>query len=52
MKEKIKYLKDHRALYFAIGSTFAMFLCIKFLLGHVSTCFTLDVGANSYAVVK
>ena len=47
MKEKIKYLKDHRALYFAIGSTLAMFLYIKFILGHVSTCFTLDVGANS-----
>mgnify|MGYP006119493325 CR=1 len=43
MKEKIKYLKDHRALYFAIGSTLAMFLYIKFILGHVSTCFI-----NSY----
>jgi hypothetical protein len=47
MKEKTKYLKDHRALYFAIGSTLAMFLYIKFILGHVSTCFTLDVGASS-----
>jgi hypothetical protein len=47
MKEKIKHLNDHRALYFAIGSTLAMFLYIKFILGHVSTCFALDVGANS-----
>ena len=47
MKEKIHYLKDHGTLYFAIGSTVAMLLYIKFILGYVSTCFTLDVGANS-----
>ena len=37
----------NRTLYFAIGFTLAFFLYITFILGHVSSCFTLDVGANS-----
>ena len=43
----IKYSKNQRTLYFAIGFTLAFFLYITFILGHVSSCFTLDVGANS-----
>ncbi len=43
----IKYFKNHRDLYFAIGFTLAMFVYVKFILGHFSSCFTLDVGANS-----
>jgi hypothetical protein len=47
MQEKVKCFKGHGTLYFAIGATLAMFLYTKFILGHVSTCFTVDVGANS-----
>ena len=43
----IKYSKNQRTLYFAIGFTLVFFLYITFILGHVSSCFTLDVGANS-----
>ena len=43
----IQYSKNQRTLYFAIGFTLAFFLYITFILGHVSSCFTLDVGANS-----
>ena len=47
MIRTIKYFKNNRTLYFAIGFTLAFFLYIKFILGHVSSCFTLNVGANS-----
>ena len=43
----IKYSKNQRTLYFSIGFTLAFFIYITFILGHVSSCFTLDVGANS-----
>ena len=43
----IKYFKNNRTLYFAIGFTFAFFLYVTLVLGRVSNCFTLDVGANS-----
>jgi len=43
----IKYSKNQRTLYFAIGFTLVFFLYITFILGHVSSCFTLDVGVNS-----
>ena len=43
----IKYSKNQRTLYFAIGFTLVFFLYITFILGHLSSCFTLDVGANS-----
>ena len=36
-----------RTLYFAIGFTLIFFLYIKFILGHASSCFALDVGRNS-----
>jgi len=47
MIRSIKYFNNHRTLYFAIGSTLVMSLYVKFILGHFSRCFTLDVGANS-----
>ena len=43
----IKYSTNQRTLYFAIGFTLTFFLYITFILGHVSSCFTVDVGANS-----
>ena len=43
----IKSFQNNRTLYFAIVFTLAFFLYIKFVLGNVSSCFTLDVGANS-----
>ena len=47
MIRTIKYFKNSRTLYFAIGFTLAMFLYVKFILVPFSRCFTLDVGANS-----
>ena len=47
MARTIKYSKNQRTLYFAIGFTLAFFLYITFILGPVSSCFKLDVGANS-----
>ena len=47
MIRTIKYFKNNRTLYFAIGFTLAFFLYITFILGRVSSCFTLDVGPNS-----
>ncbi len=47
MIHTIKYFMNHRPLYLAIVSTLAMFLYLKFILGHFSKCFTLDVGSNS-----
>ena len=43
----IKYFKNNSTLYFAIGFTLAFSLYITFILGRVSSCFTLDVGPNS-----
>ena len=47
MIRTIKYFKNNRTLYFAIGVTLAFFLYITFILSHVSSCFALDVGINS-----
>ena len=47
MSRTIKLFKNHRTLYFAIGSTLAMFLYAKIILGHFSRGFTIDVGSNS-----
>ena len=43
----IKYFKNNKILYFSIGFTLAFLLYITFILGPVSSCFTLDVGINS-----
>ena len=42
-----KYFKNHRTLYFAIGTALTMFFYVKFILVPFSRCFTLDAGANS-----
>ena len=47
MYRTIKYFKNNRTLYFAIGFTLAFFIYITFVLGRVSSCFTLEVGTNS-----
>ena len=47
MARAIKFSKNQRTLYFAIGFTLAFFLYITFILGPVSSCFKIDVGANS-----
>ena len=47
MIRMIKYFKNNRTLYFAIGFTLAFLIYIKFILGSVSSCFILDVGTNS-----
>ena len=39
--------KNHRALYFAIGFTIALFLYMAFIFVPNSSCFRLDVGSNS-----
>ena len=43
----MKYLKNNRTLYFAIGFTLVFVLYIAFILNHVSSCFALEVGSNS-----
>jgi hypothetical protein len=43
----MKHFKNHRTLYFAIGSTFVFFLYLIFALVPFSSCFRLDVGSNS-----
>lgn len=42
-----KHIKNNRALVFSIGSTIAMVIYVKYVVGHFSNCFTLDAGANS-----
>ena len=43
----MKYLNNNRTLYFALGFTLVFVLYIAFILSHVSSCFTLEVGSNS-----
>ena len=43
----IQYFKNHRTLYFAIGSTLVFFLYLIFALVPASSCFKLNVGSNS-----
>ena len=43
----MKYLNNNRTLYLAIGFTLTFVLYIAFILSHVSSCFTLEVGSNS-----
>ena len=43
----IQYFKNHRTLYFAIGSTLVFFLYLIFTLVPASSCFKLNVGSNS-----
>ena len=43
----MKHFKNHRTLYFAIGSTLVFFLYLIFALVPASSCFKLNVGSNS-----
>ena len=43
----MKHFKNHRTLYFAIGSTLVFFLYLIFALVPASSCFRLDIGSNS-----
>ena len=43
----MKYFKNNRTLYFAIGSTLVFFLYLIFALVPASSCFRLDIGSNS-----
>ena len=43
----MKHFKNHRILYFAIGSTFVFFLYLIFALVPFSSCYRLDIGSNS-----
>lgn len=47
MIRTIKHFKNHRTLYFAIGSTLVFFLYLTLALVPASSCFKLDVGSNS-----
>ncbi len=47
MNRTMTYFNLHRTLYSGIGFTLAFFLYVSLVLGHFSSCFTLDVGANS-----
>ena len=47
MIRTIKYSKNQRTLYFAIGFTLAFFLYITFVLSPFGSCFAVDVGSNS-----
>jgi len=50
MNSIITSFKNYRALYFAIGLTVAFFLYAIWVLGPVSSCFTLNTGANSLGI--
>ena len=43
----MKHFRNHRTLYFAIGSTLVFFLYLIFALVPASSCFKLNVGTNS-----
>ena len=47
MARTIKYSKNQRTLYFAIGFTLAFIFYISFILMPLSSCFRIDIGTNS-----
>ena len=47
MAKIIKYSKNQRTLYFAIGFTLVFILYISFVLMPLSSCFRIDIGTNS-----
>jgi hypothetical protein len=47
MIRTIKYFKNNRTLYLAIGFTLVFFLYLTYILVPFSSCFKLDAGANS-----
>ena len=46
----IKYFKNNRTLYLAIGFTLVFFLYLTSILVPFSNCFKLDAGANSLGI--
>ena len=50
MIKTIKYFKNNRTLYLAIGFTFVFFFYLKYILAPFSSCFKLDAGANSLGI--
>ena len=47
MARTIKYSKNHKHLYFAIGFTLVFIFYISFILMPQSSCFRIDIGTNS-----
>ena len=47
MARTIKYSKNHKHLYFAIGFTLVFIFYISFILMPLSSCFRIDIGTNS-----
>jgi hypothetical protein len=47
MVKPIRHFKNQKSLYLAIGVTLVMILYMIFILGNISSCFTLDDGVNS-----
>jgi hypothetical protein len=50
MIRTIKYFKNNRTLYLAIGFTLVFILYLKYILAPFSGCFKLDAGANSLGI--
>ncbi len=50
MIRTIKYFKNNRTLYLAIGFTLVFFLYLTYILAPFSSCFKLDAGANSLGI--
>jgi hypothetical protein len=50
MIKTIKYFKNNRTLYLAIGFTLVFFLYLTYILAPFSSCFKLDAGANSLGI--
>ena len=50
MIKTIKYFKNNRTLYLAIGFTLVFFLYLTYILAPFSSCFKLDSGANSLGI--
>ena len=43
LKKMIKYFENNKILYAALGFTALFFIYVTFILGSVSSCFTLDI---------
>ncbi len=50
MIRTIKYFKNNRNLYLAIGFTLVFFLYLTYILVPFSSCFKLDAGSNSLGI--
>ena len=50
MIRTIKYFKNNRTLYLAIGFTLVFFFYLTYILAPFSSCFKLDAGSNSLGI--